>query len=171
MRTNKLPGNVEFRIEHTPENLDDSDLTSLLMRAYVGGGFTSAQRAATLFEPSAVRSRGNLICARSQKDNTLVAAVIVVLPNSPARRLAEPDEAELHLLAVDPLCRGRGLGRLLVTAALDSIHAQGLKKTVLWTQPAMLPAQRLYESLGFKRAAARDPTFESMRFLAYEIRK
>ncbi len=57
--------------------------------------------------------------------------------------MAEPDEAEIHLLAVDPQYQGIGLGRLLMTKALESIKDMGLRKTVLWTQTTMIPAHRL----------------------------
>jgi hypothetical protein len=39
---------------------------------------------------------------------------------------------------------------------------------ILWTQPAMTVAKKLYESADFVRAAHRDPTFNGIRFLAYE---
>ncbi len=156
----------EFHIESNPSSVSDSEITVLLNRAYVEGGFTSPDRAASKFVPSAVRKRGETICARTS-EGALAGMVIVVRPDAPARRMAEPDEAEIHLLAVDPQYQGIGLGRLLMTKALESIKDMGLRKTVLWTQPTMIPAHRLYESLGFTRAAARDPVFDEVHFLAY----
>lgn len=160
----------KFQIQNSPESLADADLVTLLTQAYVGGGFTTPERAATIFKPSEVRSRGNLICARTREDDSLAGMVIVVLPDYPARRMAESDEAELHLLAVAPQCRGLGLGRLLVSTALETINEHGLRRAILWTQPAMIVAQRLYEDLGFVRAPGRDPTFDGMKFFAYEKR-
>ena len=157
----------DFRIETTPNHVDDSEIVSLLTRVYVDGGFTSPEKAKALFCATAVRSRGNIVIARTQQDCKLVGMVIVVLPDSPARRLAGCDEVELHLLAVDPLYRGLGVGRMLLASAIESIHQLGFRKTVLWTQPTMTAAQRLYENIGFVRVEARDPTFEDMRFLAY----
>jgi ribosomal protein S18 acetylase RimI-like enzyme len=55
-----------------------------------------------------------------------------------------------------------------MTAALESIHAQGLRSAVLWTQSTMVVAQRLYESTGFVRNVSRDPIFDGVPFLAYE---
>jgi ribosomal protein S18 acetylase RimI-like enzyme len=97
--------------------------------------------------------------------------VIVVTPDSPARRLANADEAELHLLAVDDAYRGVGLGRALVSAAIEVAKELGFRKIVLWTQPSMTAAQKLYESTGFVRADHRDPTINGMRFLAYESQR
>lgn len=158
----------EFNIESQAAILDDRELVRLLTNSYVDGGFTSAERAATLFEPSAVRKRGDLLIARSKCDHALAGMVIVVPPDAPGRRIAEIDECELHLLAVDPIYCGRGLGRTLIAAALELIVVKGFRKTVLWTQPKMIVAQRLYEKSGFKRAASRDPTFDCMQFLAYD---
>lgn len=171
MRTNEKHCKDEFRIENPPVGLADSDLVDLLTKAYVGGGFTSAKRAASLFEPSAIRSRGDLICARANENDLLAGMVIVVTPSSAARRLAEIDEAEIHLLAVHPQYHGRGLGRILVTEALKRIAAMGFQKTILWTQPTMIAAQQLYEAVGFVRADTRDPTFDGLRFLAYEMQQ
>jgi len=159
----------EFRLCEGPAAVSDPELVALLRRAYVDGGFTTPERALTVFAPAAVRQRGHMILARGREDHALAGMVVVVPPSSHARRLAGPDEAELHLLAVDPAYRGRGVGRALILAALESIHRQGFRKTVLWTQPSMVGAQRLYEGLGFVRNASRDPNFDGIRFLAYEV--
>ena len=160
----------EFYFSTDASTVSDSELVTLLNSAYVGGGFTTPDRAKTVFAPAAVRQRGQLIFARSQNDHALAGMVIVVLPGAAARRISESDETELHLLAVDPLHHGCGLGRAVMTTALESIHAQGFRKTVLWTQPTMVVAQRLYESIGFVRNASRDPTLDGIQFLAYEMR-
>jgi ribosomal protein S18 acetylase RimI-like enzyme len=164
-----MPFSNDFYFGIDPSTVSDSELVSLLNHAYVGGGFTTPERALTVFEPTAVRQRGELIFVRSQNDHALAGMVIVVAPDSAARRISESDEAELHLLAVDPLHQGCGLGRALMTAALESIHAKGFSKAVLWTQPSMNVAQRLYEKVGFVRNVSRDPTLDGIPFLAYEI--
>ncbi|MEZ6094417.1 MAG: GNAT family N-acetyltransferase [Pirellulaceae bacterium] len=108
-----------------------------------------------------------MIIARTT-DGVLAGMVMVVRPDSPARRMAETDEAEIHLLAVDSIYRGQGLGRMLMARALETIRDMGFEKVVLWTQPTMLPAHRLYESLGFVRAHWRDPVLDEVEFFAYE---
>lgn len=155
-----------FHVEDSPSCVSDPEITTLLGRAYVDGGFTSPERAATTFAPSAVRQRGELIGARTP-EGIFAGMVIVVRPDAPARRLAEVDEAEIHLLGVDPRFQGQGLGRLLMAKALERIKEMGFHRTVLWTQPTMIPAHRLYESMGFVRAIARDPVFDGICFLAY----
>lgn len=160
---------MSFRLDN-PESLSvaDSEIGDLLTSVFVESGFTAPDRAAVLFSPAAVRHRGHLICARPQDEQTLAGMVIVVPPDSPARRLAHPDETEMHLLAVSPASRGLGLGRALVKAATAVASELGYRKMVLWTQPGMVSAQKLYESEGFLRAFGRDPTMNGIRFLAYE---
>ena len=160
---------MQFRIDSADSlKVADAEIGDLLNKAYVGGGFTSPERGEVIFAPPAVRGRGHLICARPQGAEKLAGMVIVVTPDSPARRIANADEAELHLLAVDDECRRLGLGGALVKAAIDVTKELGFRKMVLWTQPSMTAAQKLYESAGFVRAVHRDPTINGMRFLAYE---
>jgi ribosomal protein S18 acetylase RimI-like enzyme len=62
----------------------------------------------------------------------------------------------MHLLAVSPTCRGRGIGGALIEAAVNLGQRQGYSTLVLWTQPTMEAAQRLYRAAGFTRQSARD---------------
>jgi len=75
---------------------------------------------------------------------------------TPLADVAAADEAEFRMLAVDPAARGRGVGAALVRAALQRARTQGKRRLVMSTQPAMRPAHRLYERLGFARAPERD---------------
>jgi ribosomal protein S18 acetylase RimI-like enzyme len=130
-------------------SVSDSEISELLAQVYVTDGFTTPDEAVSLFEPSAVRTRGILICARKNKHSNLAGMIIVVPPDSPARRLATKDEAELHLLGVKSGYRRQGLGRMLVDAAIDEATRLGYSKIILWTQLSMNAAQKLYESAGF----------------------
>ncbi|HET7831774.1 MAG TPA: GNAT family N-acetyltransferase [Gallionella sp.] len=127
----------------------DSEISGFLAQVYVGGGFTTPEEAVSLFEPSAVRRRGVLIGARENQQSMLAGFIIVVPPDSPARRLARNNEAELHLLGVKPEHRRQGLGHMLIDAAIDNANRLGCSKLILWTQLSMNSAQRLYESSGF----------------------
>ena len=131
------------------QEITDSEISELLTQVYVDGGFTTSEEAISLFEPSAVRARGVLIGAREIQQSKLAGFIILVPPDSPARRLAKSNEAELHLLGVKPEYRQHGLGRMLANAAIESAGHLGCSKLILWTQLSMSSAQRLYESIGF----------------------
>ena len=141
---------MEFEIA-TADFLEitDLELSELLAQVYVAGGFTEPDEAVSLFEPSAVRKRGVLFGAREKQHSNLAGIVIVVPPDSPARRLAENNEAEIHLLGVKPEYRRHGLGRMLVEVAIERANHSGYSKIILWTQLSMNGAQKLYESMGF----------------------
>ena len=72
-------------------------------------------------------------------------------------RLARPGEVELRLIAVDPDARGRGVGEALVLHALKVAAEWGVDAVVLDTGSLNLPAQRLYERVGFQRVHDRVP--------------
>ena len=129
--------------------ITDTEITALLTQVYVGGGFTTPDEAASLFEPSAVRRRGILIGGREKTSQALAGMIIVVPPDSPARRLIESRGAELHLLGVKPEYRRHGLGRLLIQAAIEQAIYLNFRKVSLWTQVTMTSAQKLYELSGF----------------------
>ena len=57
----------------------------------------------------------------------------------------------LHDIVVDPLHRGRGVGRLLLDAALEFFTSRGVPRVVLWTAERNEAAQRLFASMGFRR--------------------
>jgi ribosomal protein S18 acetylase RimI-like enzyme len=141
---------MEFEI-NTADSLkiDDIEISELLTQVYVVGGFIEPDEAVSLFEPSAVRKRGTLIGAREKQHLQLAGIVIVVPPDSPARRLAQNNEAEMHLLGVSAEYRRLGLGRMLIEAAVDRAKRSGYSKIILWTQNSMKSAQKLYEAMGF----------------------
>lgn len=57
----------------------------------------------------------------------------------------------LHDLLVDPAHRGRGVGRMLLEAAIGSLEARGAPQVVLSTADKNVAAQRLFERAGFRR--------------------
>ena len=69
-------------------------------------------------------------------------------------RHSEPDVAELKRLYLRSAGRGSGLGRTLVTTALEWARASGYRRIRLDTVPGMEVAQRLYRSLGFREIPA-----------------
>jgi dTDP-4-amino-4,6-dideoxy-D-galactose acyltransferase len=62
----------------------------------------------------------------------------------------ESNRAEIGLVAVDPQAQGHGAGSRLVEAAVDAFRARGVTQVTVVTQGRNLPAQRLYQSRGFR---------------------
>lgn len=138
--------------EYTAETNIESDgdqVCRLLHKVYVDGGYTDANIAENLFDPASVFDRGLIFSVKELNRNEIVGVLILVTSESKACRMAEQNEAELHLLAVESEFRGMGLGRSLVNAAINKAMDMGKVKLVLWTQESMKEARALYESLGF----------------------
>jgi ribosomal protein S18 acetylase RimI-like enzyme len=57
----------------------------------------------------------------------------------------------VHDIVVEPERRGRGVGRLLLAAALSSMKEKGAPRVVLSTAEKNEAAQRLFERAGFRR--------------------
>ena len=60
------------------------------------------------------------------------------------------------MLAVRKNARARGVGEALVRECIERSQLADATALVLWTQPIMLAAQRLYERLGFVRDPLRN---------------
>ena len=60
------------------------------------------------------------------------------------------DEAHIATIASHPEMRGCGLGLTLMLALLDVAQAAGARLSTLEVRAGNLPAQRLYEKLGFQ---------------------
>jgi ribosomal protein S18 acetylase RimI-like enzyme len=56
----------------------------------------------------------------------------------------------LHDVIVDPEHRGHGVGRLLLSAALEALTSRGAPRVVLFTAERNHAAQRLFARLGFR---------------------
>ncbi|MGN0602240.1 MAG: GNAT family N-acetyltransferase [Oscillospiraceae bacterium] len=68
-------------------------------------------------------------------------------------RLADYEKNSIHIghIVVSPEKRGQGLGKAMVKAALKyAVELMGMKRITLGVYEGNIPAQRCYESLGFK---------------------
>jgi len=102
------------------------------------------------------------------EDDRVIGTVTLAAAGSPFAEIAQAQEFEVRMLAVDPAARGRGIGELLMRAAIDRAIGWGAHAVVLTTLPEMAAAQRLYERMGLRRTPERDWTGESGRtFLTY----
>jgi mycothiol synthase len=61
----------------------------------------------------------------------------------------DPRLGEIFVVGVDPRVQGTGLGRALVLAGLDTVHARGVDTGMLFCAADNAPALKLYRSIGF----------------------
>jgi GNAT superfamily N-acetyltransferase len=118
-------------------------------------GFTDRSDAETLFMPTEVRGRGDIILAKSLAGKPL-DMIISVPSTSPARQVADTDEAEIHLLAVRPEARGQCITSHLILVCEQRAISYGYSKIVLSTQQTMKQAHQVYKAQGYRRNSARD---------------
>jgi GNAT superfamily N-acetyltransferase len=64
---------------------------------------------------------------------------------------------ELDTLYVLPSSSGRGVGRRLMRAALDTLRARGCREATLWTAEPNARPRRIYEAAGWRPDGARRP--------------
>jgi ribosomal protein S18 acetylase RimI-like enzyme len=120
-------------------------------------------RAWYLAEVHDVRTRTRtpgMVVLAARVDGVPVGCCTVVLAGEDRDhgRNLEPDIAVLRMLGVAPAFHGHGIGRALVSAALDVARGAGKERLELFTEEAMGAAQRLYVSLGFVRVRELDWT-------------
>ena len=70
----------------------------------------------------------------------------------------EQNAAGFRLLAVDPLYRGQGIGKLLTNECIRKAKDKKLDQVIIHTTMAMQTAWKMYEKLGFKRSEDLDFT-------------
>ncbi|HEY4667541.1 MAG TPA: GNAT family N-acetyltransferase [Anaerolineales bacterium] len=112
------------------------------------------------FEPFWQLSSDSLRAALSQADTaTLIELAGKMVGYQITTR--SPFGAHLARLAVHPDRRRQGLGRSLVSEALQRAQAVGLGRLSVNTQADNLPSQRLYRSLGFRETGQRYRVLET----------
>ncbi|MFD6191156.1 GNAT family N-acetyltransferase [Streptomyces sp. NPDC060275] len=90
-----------------------------------------------------VATGGDVLVAQEPGSGSVIGCVAL---------LAYPDDVfELAKMAVAPATQGRGIGRLLMAAAIDRAKALGGTRLFLGTNTKLAPALHLYEDAGFVR--------------------
>ena len=79
------------------------------------------------------------------------------------------DELQIHIMAVHPRWRGRGLGRRLLARMMCEAARLGAVSAILEVRRSNLAARRLYEGAGFTRSGERpgyyrDPIEDALVF-------
>ena len=77
------------------------------------------------------------------------------------------EEEELLLLAVEPGCRGQGLGRKLLSRFAAEARVRGARRLLLEMRRGN-PAERLYESAGFKVVGERSNYYRAPTGLQFD---
>jgi GNAT superfamily N-acetyltransferase len=106
---------------------------------------------ATWLADAAARGRDDVLLVAV--DGGQLAGTVTWCPyGSASAQIAEsPHQGEFRTLAVAPASRGRGVARALVEECLRRARESGLTEVLLCSLDVMLPAHRLYGSLGFVR--------------------
>jgi ribosomal protein S18 acetylase RimI-like enzyme len=112
-------------------------------------------------DPAAMRRRisrmsrlaadGEIILATVQ--DKIAGAIAYVPAGRPKAEFFAPEWPIVRMLVVDPLFRGRGLGRALTEACLARARRDGAAVIALHTSPVMAEALGLYLRMGFRRHA------------------
>jgi ribosomal protein S18 acetylase RimI-like enzyme/DNA-binding MarR family transcriptional regulator len=76
---------------------------------------------------------------------------------------------ELTKMAVDESRQGLGIGRALMEAAIAEFHRRGGRRLFLETNSKLIPALRLYESMGFEHQASIKPDSHYARANVYMV--
>jgi GNAT superfamily N-acetyltransferase len=72
-----------------------------------------------------------------------------------SRDPADATLGELDTIAVDPAAWRGGVGRALMTTAIDALSAAGCRRAILWTVDGYERGHRFYESQGWVRDGRR----------------
>jgi ribosomal protein S18 acetylase RimI-like enzyme len=133
---------------------EDAVLVDLLEKVYCGEGYTAESVARDIFRPDVLANCGKCFVARVSDE--IAGVCFLVSSTDQARKIAQPTESEIRLLAVAPHMRRRGIAQDLMQACIESARDAGSSRLVLFTQTSMKAAHKLYEQLGFCRNPSRD---------------
>ena len=95
----------------------------------------------------------------AERDDTIVGTVLLYPPRRvrpPGGESMEMPWPEVRLLAVAPAARGQGIGAALMQECVRRARGSGSGALTLHTTDLMRTAMRMYERMGFVRAAELD---------------
>ncbi len=150
----RLDGVMVIR-DAKPDELQEAG--SIRVAAYRADGFLSPQ---SEYEPTlrglGADGSGHVLVAVAADGKLVGTVMLQTWPDAGGQLVTGPGEAEIRALAVLPEARGTGLGRALLAAVTERAGREHVRHLLLFTQPDMMVAHRLYEEAGFTRLPNRD---------------
>lgn len=145
--------------------------TALAYREFGASGDTDWDEYRRRIADVASRADHTLVLAAIE-DGQILGTVTLELhervPGGHERPPLAPDQVHVRMLGVHPEARGRGIGKHLMHASIDEARRAGKSRMTLDTTEHMKAAQRLYESMGFRRGP--DLVFDDgFRLRFYEL--
>ena len=138
---------------------DYDRIAEITQRSFLAGpyGHIHASPERVAYErDSAGRAAAGALLVATDAAGTIVGTASLLRHGESMTRLARPAEAELRLVATDPLAQGIGIGDALVAASIDEARSWGVLSLVLDTGSLNTRAQRLYLRWGFQRRRDRE---------------
>jgi GNAT superfamily N-acetyltransferase len=99
----------------------------------------------------------------------VVGSVTIVSAASEHFEHGRHGDGGFRMLAVVPEAQGRGVGRVLLDAALEHAHTAQWRRLVITTMEWMPAARAMYEAAGFVRRPDLDVRFSSGVGLCYQL--
>jgi GNAT superfamily N-acetyltransferase len=105
----------------------------------------------------------------AEDDDLVVGFVCYVGPGRDREDIFDPSWALMRLLSVDPVARGRGIGRALSEATIERARRDGASVIALHTSPVMSVALGMYLRMGFVHTRA-IPDRNGLPYAVYTMR-
>jgi ribosomal protein S18 acetylase RimI-like enzyme len=93
--------------------------------------------------------RGSAAVLVADEAERVVGFVFVGVERASWKELRD-EAGYVHDLVVDPASRDKGVGRALVSSAIEWLRARGVERIMLWTAHDNVAAQGLFRTLGFR---------------------
>lgn len=95
----------------------------------------------------------------AESNGNIVGGVALVPPNDNPNSHFDNTWAAIRMLVVSPQCQGKGVGKALTEACLQSAKQSDIKTIGLHTSPIMEVALAMYKRMGFEWFKSIDPIF------------
>lgn len=92
-----------------------------------------------------VLDKNSALIGAYSEDNVLVGMLSLVVFTIPTGK-----KAFIEDVVVDQTARGMGLGEMILCEAIELAKSKGVKRIELSSRPSRVPANKLYQKLGFE---------------------